>query len=61
MKDSPADKAGVKAGDILLSIDEINLDTEVSINEILQHYRPRSRASLVVQRAGQNYQLTCQF
>ncbi|HPD07692.1 serine protease [Patescibacteria group bacterium] len=61
IKDSPAAKAGVKAGDILLSIDEINLDGEVSINEIIQNYRPHDRASLVIQRAGQNHQLNCQF
>jgi hypothetical protein len=61
IKDSSADKAGIKVGDILLSIDEINLNGEASINEILQNYRMNSRASLIVQRSGQNRQLDCHF
>ena len=58
---SSADKAGLKAGDIILSIDEINLDGQIAINEILQGYKTGNRASLIVQRAGQNRQLNCQF
>lgn len=58
---SSAEKAGLRAGDILLSIDEINLDGEISLNEILQGYRFGDRASLIIQRAGQNRQLSCQF
>lgn len=61
VKDSSADKAGLKVGDILLSIDEINLDGEASINEILQNYRINDRASLIIQRSGQNRQLDCHF
>ena len=58
---SPAAKTGLKPGDILLSIDEINLNGEISLNEILQGYRSGDRASLIIQRAGQNRQLNCQF
>ena len=58
---SSADKAGLKTGDIILSIDEINLDGQIAINEIMQGYKAGDRASLIVQRAGQNRQLSCQF
>lgn len=58
---SPAAKAGIKVGDVLLSIDEINLNQEVSLNEILQGYRLGERAALIVQRASQNHKLDCQF
>lgn len=58
---SSAEKAGLKVGDILLSIDEINLNGEVSLNEILQGYQFGDRASLIIQRSGQNRQLSCQF
>ncbi|NCU44112.1 PDZ domain-containing protein [Candidatus Falkowbacteria bacterium] len=58
---SSAEKAGLKTGDILLSIDEINFDGEISLNEILQGYHFGDRANLIIQRAGQNRQLNCQF
>lgn len=61
MASSSAEKAGLKVGDIFLSIDEINLNGEISLNEILQGYRFGDRASLIIQRSGQNRQLSCQF
>ncbi|HNW55815.1 MAG TPA: S1C family serine protease [bacterium] len=58
---SVAGKAGIKKGDLILSIDEINLNGEVSLNEILQSHQIGGRAVLVIQRENQNRQINCQF
>jgi hypothetical protein len=58
---SSAATAGIKPGDILLSIDEINLNGEIALNEILQGYYFGDRASLIIQRSNQNRQINCQF
>ncbi|MCX6796503.1 MAG: S1C family serine protease [Candidatus Falkowbacteria bacterium] len=40
VKGSPAEKAGLKAGDIILAINNIEVSTFNPINEIISNYRP---------------------
>ncbi|HQB50608.1 MAG TPA: S1C family serine protease [bacterium] len=59
--DGVAEKAGIKKGDIILSVDEINLNGEITLNEILQSYQIGGRSVMVIQRDNQNRQVNCQF
>lgn len=58
---SVAEKAGIKKGDIILSIDEISLNGEITLNEIVQSYQVGGRAVMIIQRENQNRQINCQF
>lgn len=60
-EESVAEKAGIKKGDIILSVDEISLNGEITLNEILQSYQIGGRAVMVIQRESQNRQVNCQF
>lgn len=46
--DSPADKAGVKAGEWLVSVDQSNVRTVVEFNELLKNYLPDQSAVLTL-------------
>jgi S1-C subfamily serine protease len=49
----PADKAGVKDGDIILTIEGITLDTEHPLDDVLTQFAPGKTVTLSVLRAGQ--------
>ena len=51
-KNSPADQAGLKEGDIILSVDNINLDNFNSLADIIQNYVAGDKINLVILRAG---------
>lgn len=51
-KNSPADKAGVKDGDVIISIDDIYLDQSNDLAEIIQNCAVGDKINLVVARSG---------
>jgi len=59
--DSPAGRAGLRAGDILLEIDGTRLDTSKRLVSRLAESRPGHVASLVVLRGGRRHGLTARL
>jgi len=54
----PADKAGIKENDILLSIDNININEDNSIISILRKYKPGNTVTIKLLRAGKEMQVS---
>lgn len=52
MTDSPAEKAGLQAGDIIFEINAIKVDGEDTLLSIVQKYQPGNKIGLKVQRGG---------
>jgi serine protease Do len=55
--DSPADKAGVKTGDIITSVDGRRIDSKQALDDILTEYEPGDTVTLEVLREGQTLEL----
>jgi len=51
-KNSPADKAGLLEGDIIISINNINLDKVNNLADIIQSYAAGSKINLAIMRDG---------
>ena len=52
LKGGAADKAGIKSGDILLSIDSVKITNSASVQETVSKYSPDDVAEVVVLRGG---------
>ncbi len=50
ISDSPADKAGLRAGDIITAVDDITLDNYSDLALLLQDYNPGDRVTLTITR-----------
>ncbi len=53
----PADKAGVKEGDVIVSIEGITIDNEHPLDDVLTQYAPGKTVTLGVLRDGKEIQL----
>lgn len=51
-KGGSADKAGLREGDIIISVDNINLDKANDLADIIQGYAAGDKINLVITRAG---------
>jgi S1-C subfamily serine protease len=58
IKDGPADKAGVKDGDIITAIDGQNLDATHPLDLVLLTHKPGDKITLTVDRNGKTVTLT---
>lgn len=56
IKNSPADLAGLKEGDILLMVDNNEINADNSLNEIMQKYLAGDTISVSYTRAGEKLQ-----
>ncbi len=53
-----ADEAGVKEGDVILSIDDIKVNTNSELIEQVSKHRPGDKVNLIVKRTGKRKQFT---
>ena len=60
-KSSAADEAGIKAGDILLAIDSIKVNTSPAVQEAVSRYSPGDKAVLTVLRDGKELKIKVTF
>jgi S1-C subfamily serine protease len=54
---SPAEQAGLQAGDIVTAIDGLRIDAGQGLDDILSLYEPGDRLTLTVLRAGETLQI----
>jgi len=52
---SPAEKAGLKKGDVIIEINNNNIKNSAELNELLSRYKPGDVIKIVVNRNGKNY------
>ena len=60
-KSGAADKAGVKAGDVLVAIDSTKITTTSSVQEAVSRFSPGDKAELTVIRDGKELKLDVTF
>jgi uncharacterized iron-regulated protein len=60
-KSSVAERAGLKVGDILLSLDDAAIDSEVSLRRVLADYRWGDVATARIRRDGREQDLEVRF
>ena len=52
LKNSAADKAGLKKGDVLVAVDSVKITTPSSVQEVISRFSPGDKAELTVIRDG---------
>ena len=60
-KGGAAEKAGIKAGDILLAVDSIKITTPSSVQEVVSRFSPGDKAELTVLRDGKELKMNVTF
>jgi S1-C subfamily serine protease len=60
-KNGAADKAGIKAGDVLIAIDSTNITTASSVQETVSRFSPGDKAELTVLRDGKELKFEVVF
>ena len=60
-RSSAADEAGIKAGDVLLAIDSIKVNTTPSVQEAVSRYSPGDKATVTVLRDGKEKKFEVTF
>jgi S1-C subfamily serine protease len=53
VKDSPAEKAGLKQGDIIVAVDDTKLDAQNDLAKVIGDYKPGDKVMLSIQRDGE--------
>lgn len=52
VKDSPAEKGGIKAGDVIIKVDRKKVDGPKSLQKIIRGYDPEDKVKLTLMRNG---------
>ena len=52
-KSSPAEKSGLREGDIIISIDGVELNEDINLTDIIQDHLAGETVNLVVSRQGE--------
>lgn len=58
VKDSPANKAGVKQGDVLTAINGVKVNSSPSVQEQINRFRPKDKISVEIIRDGKQKELS---
>jgi C-terminal processing protease CtpA/Prc len=58
MKDSPAEKAGLKAGDVITSIGDRKIEDSEDLVRTINYYNPNEEIEVVFHRKGQEKEVT---
>lgn len=61
MEDSPADEAGLKAGDVIVKVDEEKIRGETDLLDILADKEPGDEVEIVVKRKGREMTLKAEL
>ncbi|MFO7807378.1 MAG: S1C family serine protease [Candidatus Moraniibacteriota bacterium] len=61
IKNSPADKAGVKIGDIITKVEDTDVNLENSLAEIISSFKPGDELKLEVLRSGEKKEITVEL
>lgn len=51
--DSPADKAGLEEGDVIVGVDDQVLDSEASLADVIAEYEPGDKVTLEIESPGE--------
>ena len=57
-EDSPADRAGLRVGDMITAVDGEPLSADVSLSELVRAHEPGDEVELTVERAGRERTVT---
>ena len=60
-KGGAAEKAGIKAGDVLIAVDSIKITTPSSVQEVISRFSPGDKAELTVLRDGKELKMDVTF
>ena len=60
-KGGAAEKAGIKAGDVLVAVDSIKITTPSSVQEVISRFSPGDKAELTVLRDGKELKMDVTF
>lgn len=55
---SPAEKAGLKKGDVITAVNGTKLDARTMLGDILSAAKPGDKAAFIVDRSGANVSVT---
>ncbi len=58
---SPAEKAGLQAGDVITAIDNVKIDTNHSLSDLIQTHKPGDKVALTVTRGSQSLTLNVEL
>ena len=57
VKDSPADRAGLKAGDVITKVDDQKVKSTFELTEAVRSYEPKTKVTVTIVRAGKTKKL----
>jgi len=60
-KDSPAEKAGIKAGDVIITADNEKIEGSGDLSEIIRDHEKGDNITLVVLRNGHRQEINCEL
>jgi membrane-associated protease RseP (regulator of RpoE activity) len=52
VEDSPADKAGIRAGDLILAVDDVRIDRDNTLARTIRKYQPGDRVKVTLWSRG---------
>ncbi len=56
VKGGAADEAGIKAGDVILAINGVNVNSSAELQEEISLYRPKDKVNVLIKRKGKTQQ-----